>query len=172
MAKTIMAVGAHTGDAQLTCGMLLAKHAMAGDRVVICSDGLSSMVEDSQIEAIAVSSATAQAAVDNLGERGADIARDGGGEPLPHHGARDGIPRAAVRRPLLRRGGPGPGPGAGAEDRHPGGGACPGPGVPGCGRGGVPRGGHGRQSRPGMRRGCGGPGPCPVRFGYRHPLAG
>lgn len=38
----------------------------AGDRVVICSDGLSSMVEDSQIEAIAVSSATAQAAVDNL----------------------------------------------------------------------------------------------------------
>ena len=35
MAKTIMAVGAHTGDAQLTCGMLLAKHAMHGDRVVI-----------------------------------------------------------------------------------------------------------------------------------------
>ena len=30
-----MAVGAHTGDAQLTCGMLLAKHAMNGDRVVI-----------------------------------------------------------------------------------------------------------------------------------------
>ena len=38
----------------------------AGDRVVICSDGLSSMVEDSQIEAISVSSATPQAAVDNL----------------------------------------------------------------------------------------------------------
>lgn len=35
MNKTIMAVGAHTGDAQLTCGMLLAKHAMHGDRVVI-----------------------------------------------------------------------------------------------------------------------------------------
>lgn len=35
MSKTIMAVGAHTGDAQLTCGMLLAKHAMAGDKVVI-----------------------------------------------------------------------------------------------------------------------------------------
>ena len=35
MSKTIMAVGAHTGDAQLTCGMLLAKHAMRGDRVVI-----------------------------------------------------------------------------------------------------------------------------------------
>ncbi len=35
MSKTIMAVGAHTGDAQLTCGMLLAKHAMNGDRVVI-----------------------------------------------------------------------------------------------------------------------------------------
>ena len=33
--KTILAVGAHTGDAQLTCGMLLAKHAMAGDKVVI-----------------------------------------------------------------------------------------------------------------------------------------
>ena len=35
MSKTIMAVGAHTGDAQLTCGMLLAKHAMAGDNIVI-----------------------------------------------------------------------------------------------------------------------------------------
>lgn len=35
MSKTIMAVGAHTGDAQLTCGMLLAKHAMQGDKVVI-----------------------------------------------------------------------------------------------------------------------------------------
>ena len=35
MSKTIMAVGAHTGDAQLTCGMLLAKHAMAGDKIVI-----------------------------------------------------------------------------------------------------------------------------------------
>jgi LmbE family N-acetylglucosaminyl deacetylase len=32
--KTIVAVGAHTGDAQLTSGMLLAKHAMRGDRVV------------------------------------------------------------------------------------------------------------------------------------------
>ena len=38
----------------------------AGDRVLLCSDGLSSMVEDSQMEAIAVSSATPQAAVDNL----------------------------------------------------------------------------------------------------------
>ena len=35
MTKTIMAVGAHTGDAQLTCGMLLAKHAMRGDRVIL-----------------------------------------------------------------------------------------------------------------------------------------
>ncbi len=33
--KVVMAVGAHTGDAQLTCGMLLAKHAMAGDDVII-----------------------------------------------------------------------------------------------------------------------------------------
>ncbi len=32
--KVIMAVGAHTGDAQLTCGMLLAKHAMAGDKII------------------------------------------------------------------------------------------------------------------------------------------
>ena len=32
---TILAVGAHIGDAQLTCGMLLAKHALAGNRVVI-----------------------------------------------------------------------------------------------------------------------------------------
>ncbi len=38
----------------------------AGDRVILCSDGLSSMVEDSQIEAIAVSCPTPQAAVDNL----------------------------------------------------------------------------------------------------------
>lgn len=38
----------------------------AGDRVLLCSDGLSSMIEDSQIEAIAVSSPTPQAAVDNL----------------------------------------------------------------------------------------------------------
>ncbi len=34
MSKTIMAVGAHTGDAQLTSGMLLAKHAMAGDKII------------------------------------------------------------------------------------------------------------------------------------------
>ncbi len=34
MPKTIIAVGAHVGDAQLTCGMLLAKHAMMGDRVI------------------------------------------------------------------------------------------------------------------------------------------
>lgn len=34
MTKTIMAVGAHTGDAQLTSGMLLAKHAMAGDKII------------------------------------------------------------------------------------------------------------------------------------------
>lgn len=32
--KTVMAVGAHTGDAQLTCGMLLAKCAMQGDRII------------------------------------------------------------------------------------------------------------------------------------------
>ena len=34
MANTIMAIGAHTGDAQLTCGMLLAKHAMVGDKII------------------------------------------------------------------------------------------------------------------------------------------
>ncbi|MBR0463359.1 MAG: PIG-L family deacetylase [Clostridia bacterium] len=33
--KTIMAVGAHTGDAQLTCGMLLCRHALQGDDVII-----------------------------------------------------------------------------------------------------------------------------------------
>ena len=34
MIQTIMAVGAHIGDAQLTCGMLLAKHALAGNRII------------------------------------------------------------------------------------------------------------------------------------------
>lgn len=32
--KTLVAIGAHTGDAQLTSGLLLAKHALAGDRIV------------------------------------------------------------------------------------------------------------------------------------------
>ncbi len=34
MSKVIMAVGAHTGDAQLTSGLLLAKQAMAGDKII------------------------------------------------------------------------------------------------------------------------------------------
>lgn len=34
MGKTIVAIGAHTGDAQLTAGLLLAKHALMGDRVI------------------------------------------------------------------------------------------------------------------------------------------
>lgn len=38
----------------------------AGDRVIICSDGLSGMVEDSEIEGIAVSTATPQQAADAL----------------------------------------------------------------------------------------------------------
>ncbi len=38
----------------------------AGDRVVICSDGLSSMVSDKDIEELSVSSATPQAAANNL----------------------------------------------------------------------------------------------------------
>jgi len=37
-----------------------------GDRIIICSDGLSSVVEDSEMEAIACSSASPQAAADNL----------------------------------------------------------------------------------------------------------
>lgn len=37
-----------------------------GDRIILCSDGLSSMVADSEIEALAVSSATPQQAADNL----------------------------------------------------------------------------------------------------------
>lgn len=37
-----------------------------GDRVILCSDGLSSMVPDDQIESLAVSSATPQQAADNL----------------------------------------------------------------------------------------------------------
>ena len=39
---------------------------LEGDRIVLCSDGLSSMVEDSEIEAIAVSSPTPQSAADTL----------------------------------------------------------------------------------------------------------
>ena len=38
----------------------------AGDRVIICSDGLSGMVEDSLMEGIAVSTATPQQAADTL----------------------------------------------------------------------------------------------------------
>ena len=37
-----------------------------GDRVILCSDGLSSMIPDSEIEALAVSSATPMQAADNL----------------------------------------------------------------------------------------------------------
>ena len=37
-----------------------------GDRIIICSDGLSSMVEDHEIELLAVSSVSPQAAADNL----------------------------------------------------------------------------------------------------------
>ena len=32
--RTVMAIGAHTGDAQLTCGLLLARYARQGDRVI------------------------------------------------------------------------------------------------------------------------------------------
>ena len=34
MSKVIMAIGAHTGDAQLTSGLLLVKQAMAGDKII------------------------------------------------------------------------------------------------------------------------------------------
>ena len=37
-----------------------------GDRIIICSDGLSSMIADSELEGVAVSSATPQQAADNL----------------------------------------------------------------------------------------------------------
>lgn len=37
-----------------------------GDRVILCSDGLSSMISDAEIEALAVSSASPQQAADNL----------------------------------------------------------------------------------------------------------
>ena len=34
MSGTVMAVGAHTGDAQLTSGLLLSRHAMNGDHII------------------------------------------------------------------------------------------------------------------------------------------
>ena len=37
-----------------------------GDRIILCSDGLSSMIDDAEIESLAVSSATPQSAADNL----------------------------------------------------------------------------------------------------------
>ena len=37
-----------------------------GDRIILCSDGLSSMISDAEIESVAVSSATPQQAADNL----------------------------------------------------------------------------------------------------------
>ncbi len=37
-----------------------------GDRIIVCSDGLSSMIPDSQIETVAISAATPQQAADNL----------------------------------------------------------------------------------------------------------
>ena len=38
----------------------------SGDRIILCSDGLSSMIPDSEIEAVAVSGATPKQAADNL----------------------------------------------------------------------------------------------------------
>ena len=37
-----------------------------GDRIIVCSDGLSSMISDADIESVAVSAASAQQAADNL----------------------------------------------------------------------------------------------------------
>ena len=37
-----------------------------GDRIILCSDGLSSMISDAELESVAVSSATPQQAADNL----------------------------------------------------------------------------------------------------------
>lgn len=47
----------------------------AGDRIIICSDGLSSMVPDAKIESVAISCATPQAAADAL----VSAALEGGG---------------------------------------------------------------------------------------------
>ncbi len=75
-----------------------------GDRVILCSDGLSSMIDDAEIEMLAVSSVTPQSAADNL----VSAALTAGGADnvtvLVVDVKNDGIAEAARKRLLQRVG--------------------------------------------------------------------
>ncbi|MBR3385735.1 MAG: Stp1/IreP family PP2C-type Ser/Thr phosphatase [Atopobiaceae bacterium] len=75
-----------------------------GDRVILCSDGLSSMIDDSEIELLAVSSATPQAAADKLVSAALTAGGSDNVTVLVIDINNDGIAEAARRRLLQRVG--------------------------------------------------------------------
>ncbi|HJB54894.1 MAG TPA: Stp1/IreP family PP2C-type Ser/Thr phosphatase [Candidatus Olsenella avistercoris] len=74
-----------------------------GDRVILCSDGLSSMISDSEIESVAVSSATPQQAADNLVAAALTAGGADNVTVVVVDVLNDGLAEAARRR-LFRRG--------------------------------------------------------------------
>jgi protein phosphatase len=75
-----------------------------GDRVILCSDGLSSMIDDSEIELLAVSSATPQAAADKLVSAALTAGGSDNVTVLVIDINNDGIAEAARKRLLQRVG--------------------------------------------------------------------
>ena len=75
-----------------------------GDRVILCSDGLSSMIDDSEIELLAVSSATPQAAADKLVSAALTAGGSDNVTVLVIDIKNDGIAEAARKRLLQRAG--------------------------------------------------------------------
>lgn len=73
-----------------------------GDRIILCSDGLSSMISDAEIESLAVSSATPQQAADNLVAAALTAGGSDNVTVVVVDVLNDGIADAARRR-LLRR---------------------------------------------------------------------